>query len=458
MKKVRFGKWAGILMMLAGCPVAASAQKEVKTGVGFYPIPEIAFDADKGLQYGAYLEMFNFGDGSRYPNYYSKGCLEIARFTKGSRLFQIGYEAIDLLPGVRMSSSLFSTKDHAMDFFGFNGYQTRYAYELVEAGKNGGMLYSPNYKLSRENTLAKVDFLGNITDNLKWTLGAHYSHFSIDGIDYDNVNKGKDDAQKYTENYTLYQDFVDWGIISEKEADGGQVFSLRGGFRYDSRDRETAPTSGAWIDGFVELASSDDNSFFCRYSLIVRKYLRLLDSNRLSVAFRAAYQGSLGNDVPFYLLPYLTVVGEGADRDGMGGFRTVRGIMRDRVVGLDMASYNLELRSRVWQSTLFSQNVALGLSVFSDGAMVTRACDLSYRPVNAAGIASEARYRQTVGAVRGSDIPHVTLGGGLRVIVNDNFIVAAEYGTPLSHLVSSSNPIYNQDGTGSFYINTGYLF
>ncbi len=41
--------------------------------------------------------------------------------------------------------------------------------------------------------------------------------------------------------------------------------------------------------------------------------------------------------------------------------------------------------------------------------------------------------------------------------MNQNFIVAFEYGLPVSKF--SSNPVIkNQDGKGAFYINTGYLF
>ena len=56
------------------------------------------------------------------------------------------------------------------------------------------------------------------------------------------------------------------------------------------------------------------------------------------------------------------------------------------------------------------------------------------------------------------DTPHITVGTGLRFIMNENFIVAFEYGTPVSHFYNKSHPLYNQDGNGAFYINTGYLF
>ena len=58
---------------------------------------------------------------------------------------------------------------------------------------------------------------------------------------------------------------------------------------------------------------------------------------------------------------------------------------------------------------------------------------------------------------RTADRPHITVGGGLRFIMNQNFIVAFEYGLPLSKFCSAPF-IKIQDGMGAFYINTGYLF
>ena len=49
------------------------------------------------------------------------------------------------------------------------------------------------------------------------------------------------------------------------------------------------------------------------------------------------------------------------------------------------------------------------------------------------------------------DLPHITVGAGLRFIMNQNFIVAFEYGKPVGKYSK-------QDGKGAFYINTGYLF
>ena len=66
-------------------------------------------------------------------------------------------------------------------------------------------------------------------------------------------------------------------------------------------------------------------------------------------------------------------------------------------------------------------------------------------------------YDEYMAKGAGSDRPHITVGAGLRFIMNQNFIVAFEYGLPISKF--SSNPVIkNQDGPGAFYINTGFLF
>ena len=56
-----------------------------------------------------------------------------------------------------------------------------------------------------------------------------------------------------------------------------------------------------------------------------------------------------------------------------------------------------------------------------------------------------------------NDRPHITVGGGLRFIMNQNFIVAFEYGLPVSKF-SKDPVVQKQDGNGAFYINTGFLF
>ena len=60
----------------------AAKHEIIKTGLNFGPLPAVAFDADKGFQMGALLNIYNFGDGSTYPNPMSHWYIEASFFTK----------------------------------------------------------------------------------------------------------------------------------------------------------------------------------------------------------------------------------------------------------------------------------------------------------------------------------------------------------------------------------------
>lgn len=452
--------------LLAVTCAAASAQKAdiVKTGINLGPLPIVAFDADKGLQYGALLNIYNYGDGSNYPNYDSRWYFETSFFTKGSQLYTVSYDNKVLIPGVRWSSTFTTAVDKAFDFYGFNGYESYYNYERIAEGEANKdvqdpykYLYSPFYRVSRIQMLAKTDFVGAIAGNLKWEAGYHLSYFKEGEIDRDNINKGKEDYNKFpSSTMTLYEYYRALGYISDEEAGGGLTSSVRLGLTYDTRDKEGAPSRGTWAEGHITAAPKFLGTTIphYRYSFTLRQYFPLVKNDVLTLAYRINYEGTIGSNAPYYVLPYMTVMGDYYDRDGMGGYRTVRGLMRDRVVGLDMATYNAEIRWRFTRFQAFNQNISLGLSAFSDGTMVTRGREMIQRVPD--GFTTGLWFPELFGKEK--DSPHITVGGGFRFIMNENFIIAVEYGTPVSRFVDKSNPIYGQDGTGALYINTGYLF
>ncbi|MBP9986864.1 MAG: BamA/TamA family outer membrane protein [Bacteroidales bacterium] len=451
------------LICILACSKALAGDGDVvKTGLNFGPLPVVAYDADKGFQYGALLNIFNYGDGTNYPNYDSKWYFEASFFTKGSQLYQVMYDNKELIPGVRWSSAIAATVDKAMDFYGFNGYQSYLNADAIAAGKEGSSyLFTPFYRMSRVQILAQTDFIGKIADRFSWEAGYHASYFKIGSIDYANINKGKSDAQAYpVTEPTLYDSYCKWGIISEDEAEGGFTSSVRLGLVYDSRDKEGAPSRGIWAEAHLQAAPKwlGTTNPYTRYSFTWRNYLPIISNDVLTFAYRLNYEGTIGDNAPFYVLPYITVMGENCDKDGMGGYRTVRGILRDRVCGLDMASYNAEFRWRFTHFTLGKQNIALGLSAFSDGSVVTRDRDLTFNySKNAADYAQQLALYNKYVDTSAADKLHITAGAGFRFIMNENFIVAVEYGKPLTNLMKNSSH-YNQDGTGAFYINTGFLF
>ena len=443
----------------------AKPKEIVKTGLNYGPLPAVAFDADKGFQMGALLNIYNFGDGGTYPNPYSQWYFEASFFTKGSQLFVISYDNKTLIPGVRWSSNFTLTNDKAMDFYGFNGYMAHYDYEQVDLGKvkenQDAFIYTPKYRMNRVALLFKTDFTGNIWNNkLFWEAGYHLSYFKhgYDGkaLNLDKINKGKEEYKQFpASEETIFDLYRKWGIISEEEAWGGLNSTLRLGILYDTRDKEGAPSRGIWAEAHTTLAPKwlGTSIPYYRYSATFRHYVPIIENDILTFAYRLNYEGTFGKDAPYYVLPYITVMGQNYDRDGMGGYRTIRGLMRNRVQGLDVASYNVELRWRFVNFAMLNQNISFGLSAFSDGTMVTRNFDMSFKGDKQ----YESEYKDYMAKGLDSDRPHITVGAGLRFIMNQNFIVAFEYGLPISKF-SSNKLIEGQDGNGAFYINTGYLF
>ncbi len=440
----------------------------IKTGYNYGPLPAVAFDADKGFQLGALLNIFDFGDGSTYPNTRQKWYFEASFFTKGSQLFVVSYDNKFSIPGVRFSSTITLTNDKAMDFYGFNGYMSYFDAERVALGKDkankDNFIYTPKYRVNRLALLFKTDFTGNIWDNkFFWEAGYHLSYIkqgydNKQALNLDKINKNKEDYKVFpAEEKPIFDMYRDWGIISEEEAWGGVSSTLRLGLLFDTRDKEAAPSRGIWAEAHAMLAPKwlgTTNPYY-RYSVTFRHYVPIVKNDILTFAYRLNYEGTFGNDAPYYVLPFITVMGSNYDRDGMGGYRTIRGLMRNRVQGLDVASYNAELRWRFVSFQLWKQNISFGLSLFSDGTMVTKNFDMSFKGEEQYRAEYDEYMAQT--GNRTADRPHITVGGGLRFIMNQNFIVAFEYGLPLSKF--SSDPlIKNQDGKGAFYINTGYLF
>lgn len=443
---------AGLLLFVS----VASAQDEkkynaegdlIKTGWNIGPLPVVAFDADRGFQYGGLVNLYNFGDGSNYPNPNATWYFEASAYTGGTSKFHINYDNKQLFDGVRMSVCTSFSNEKALDFYGFNGYQSVYdlglssvSFDDSEKGNKFSQDFQDNgaipkgfYRHGRKRFDAKVDFIGRISDNLYWEAGYTFNYIKI--------------AEFVPEGYTvadgsLYSLYRDWGIIPEDQANGGISSALKVGLLYDSRDVENNPSRGIWAETHLIAAPKfiGTTHAYAKYNATFRHYVPIVPE-RLTFAYRLAYQAFLG-DAPWYMLPFYNNMGIWPDREAIGGYRTVRGIMLNRVQGLHSGFFNAELRWRFVDFKLFNQNIAFALSGFCDGAQVFKGYDIS----NKTGLKTD-EYQKYV-RIDVKDSIHAAAGVGIRFIMNQNFIVAAEY-------ARSFNP---QDGNGAFYLNTGFLF
>jgi hypothetical protein len=186
----------------------------------------------------------------------------------------------------------------------------------------------------------------------------------------------------------------------------------------------------------------------------MRQYVPVVQ-DKLTFAYRLAYEGTIGKSAPWYTLPFYTNMGIKADNDGFGGYRTVRGLMLNRVQGLDVGFYNIEFRYKFVEFKLWKQNIAFALSAFTDGAHVFRRYNMAFTDEAKAklfltdpiyGNDKIDLYDKFV--FNRKDGFHGSAGLGLRFIMNQNFIVAFE----------GAQCFNKQDGGFAFYLNTGFLF
>ena len=429
----------------------------IKTGLNFGPLPVVAFDADRGFQYGALLNIYNFGDGSTYPNPKSWWYIEASAFTGGTWLLFLNYDNMEVWKNTRLSICTNYSNEAALDFYGFNGYQSIYTYALDGFFKNNpgefifdtsnekgekaetkfdnGAGKAPNgfYRYSRQSIRAKADLTGKIAKNFFWEAG--YTFYWVNHKEFTPEGYKPVDG-------SLYGLYKDWGILNDT-GENQFVSALKAGLMYDSRNVQNNPTKGIWAEAHAIVAPKWLGSSMDSYkiSATFRHYVPIV-KDKLTFAYRLAYQGFLGNNTPWYLMPFYSNMGYTRDYDAIGGYRTTRGLMLDRVQGLHTGFYNIELRYKFINFQLWNQNIAFALSAFTDGAHVFKGYDLT----NKTGVKQEL-YKKYINTSR-KDGLHASAGAGLRFIMNQNFVVAFEYAQCFN----------KQDGNGAFYINTGFLF
>ncbi|NCB09120.1 MAG: hypothetical protein EOM73_13265, partial [Bacteroidia bacterium] len=215
-----------LFILIISFPISKVYSQEVvtKDGWNFGALPTITFDTDLGFQYGALVDLYHYGDGSRYPVYNHKLYFEVSRFTKGSGINRFYYDSDELIKGLQTSVDLSYLSDQAYDFYGFNGYDAVVVPEWFddETSQYKTRMF---YKYDRKMFRFKVDLQGKLAgEKLKWATGVTLLNFKLASVNVDKLNKGKEGEDVLpdpADEPGLYEKYQDWGIISEEEADGG---------------------------------------------------------------------------------------------------------------------------------------------------------------------------------------------------------------------------------------------
>ncbi len=411
-------------------------------------LPTITYDSDLGFQYGGLTNFYYFGDGSTYPEYLHSLYFEISRFTKGSGINRFFYDSKYLIPGYRITTDLSYLTEQAMSFYGFNGVQSVYNPDWIDENSvsyRSRLFYAHDRKIFRFT----FDLQRNFYQYFRWITGTGVYDYRIGPLDLDRLNHGRKNQSPLPDTASLYDLYVTWNVIPAEQKDGGIHPFLKGGLVYDTRDNEPNPFKGVFTEVVITLypkLKGQSAETHLKTAIIHRQYFTLIKKH-LAFAYRVMYQNTFG-EAPFYLQPYLTTTFlRGANNEGLGGAKSIRGVLRNRVVGNDMFLSNVELRAKTGNVRLFKQNFYFGLNLFADAGVVTRFIPFDKDQVRQ-NLESEGYVYSDFFKNNNRDQLHMGLGSGLRIVMNENFIIALDYGIAFR----------KQDGTSGIYIGLNYAF
>ncbi|MBP5548347.1 MAG: BamA/TamA family outer membrane protein [Bacteroidales bacterium] len=448
MKKIIF--FSAALVIFFGAS-AQDSSRHVRTGWNFGVLPSVAFDADLGFQYGALTNIYYYGDGSTYPEYLHSIYAEAAYTTKHFGIFRTSYDSKYLIPNHRLSVDLTYLPDQMCDFYGYNGYQSEYNNSYSNQD-DAAYITRAYYKYRRDLFRFSADLQGEIKRPWYWNVGLGLLHFDVGSVDVDRLNKfTKDEEKMLPDTVTLFDYYVNYGYIRPSEANGGTHPYLHGGITYDTRDRLQNPTRGIHADAFltyyVGLGSMSDYNNL-KFNASWRQYIPLVPK-RLTFAYRVGTQLNLAGDCPFYLNTYLNqLYMQRVVYEGLGGANSVRGIMRNRILAPGVAFANVELRTQLFSFKVGKNMFYVGLNPFVDAGMVVQPYrTVSHNPHIGAPVTDDETNIDFVNSLYN---PHLSGGCGLKLAMNDNFVLSVDWATA-----------FDKQDNGKFsnlYIKMGYMF
>ena len=423
---------------------AQSDTVNIKKGWTFGLLPSIAFDSDLGFKYGGLVNFYNFGDGSTYPNYKHSIYIEIARTTKGGGLNQLFFDSGHLFKDkeIRVTADLSWLTEQALDFYGFNGAESFFNSNVSDMNSPeyiSRMFYRHERKLIR----TYANFQGNISSkHFRWLAGAAFYGYQIGNVDIERLNKGKSQGKQLPDTISLYELCVNNNIIPANEADGGNLKFLSAGLIYDTRDIEANPSKGLWTEAIIMSAPrflGNNENAFTKLVITHRQYFTLM-KERLTFVYRLGFQSTIDGNAPFYFQPLIiSSYSPATINEGLGGAKSLRGIMRNRLVGDGFLYGNYEFRYKIMKFIVARQNVYIALNPFIDAGLITKKIE---GWGNMTGTALDDYYTSEKEKI------HFSSGCGLHIALNENFVLAINYGKALN----------KQDGKSGLYIGTNWLF
>ena len=437
----------------------------IKKGWNIGPLPVVGYNSDLGFQYGACVDIFNYGDGSRYPKFDYKMNLEVSAYTKCSLNLRFYGDYYNLIPKSRLFIDAAYFTDKRFEFYGFNGYASPYyddIYVLSQQSTVNGQQslnekFAPDFK-SVFYRMKRNQFRFNSCLRREFGFGEHF--FYGIGLSYFNYDMGRIEIQNeeyaYDQQMTLYELYRTSGLIKENEADGGNVTQLKLAFIYDSKNHDSDPSKGTYFEatltGAPDFIDGDGYSHLT-FNAVWQQYFPIVKEN-LTFAYRLVTQNVVAGEIPYYAMFNSNMLFyKKMSTDAVGGSNSVRGINRNGVIGAGYAWLNAELRWKILGFQFINQNWNIALNPFFDAGMVTQSFRLAEQEAAWSKIQEkyylapeDAKNLIYSGSKEGI---HTSAGCGLKIIMNKNFIISAE----------AAKALDKRDGDKmKVYIGFNYLF
>lgn len=416
MRKHIFFFFSIFLPLAATAATAGDApEKQVKQGWSLSALPCASYSTDLGFQYGAFGDVYHYGNGNTYPDPLHKFSWEASHYTQGRSRFFLAYDSKYLVPKMRINLSATYVDDPLYSLYGYNGAATVYDDAHPEY-----------YYMNRGMLRLLADFQGQIIPGLQWVGGVSFWNFKTGTV---KEKIGYDPAA------TLYSAYRASGLIEDNEAAGGNRLEVKGGLVYDTRDIEAAPNKGIWAELYLNASPDLGDSYkYAKLSAHWRQYLRIplgwIKAGDPVFAYHLAYQGTVAGEVPYYMQQNINfLVLRQMISEGLGSYNTLRGTYANRMIGDAYAWANAELRVKLVQFKLFRQFFYIAANPFFDCGAIVQPYRAERMAASAQTIASAkaAGYSDALRFVKDQSRMFIyTAGLGMKLAWNENFILSAE--------------------------------
>lgn len=428
-----------LLTVVCMSAFAQEKEKEMKKGWSFGVLPTATYSVDNGFQAGAFGDVYYYGDGSTYPDPLHKISWEGSYFTHSHRMrFYLAYDSKYLIPNMRVNASVTYVGDPLYTFWGFNGPAAVQNYDIWSK-RDINLPVSGNnvnyYGMSRDMLRVLANFQGQIIPHLNWAAGVNFWWWKMGGMRDNGVKNANGDKTYYDNTLTQFEFYKTIGAVKDDEKNGGLALELNAGLVYDTRDMEAAPNKGIWAEAYFN--GNVLQHQYLKACVYFRHYISIpipIPAGNPVFAYRLAWQQTIAGETPFYMIQNVPLlVQRNMISEGFGSSNTIRGVRENRILSEGFAWLNAELRVKIVNFKLFNQYFYVAVNPFFDAGIITkpyRAAEMNQVAVSGKVVDPRlltiAQPDLVYDAARIHDVI-TSAGAGLKIAMNQNFIISAEF-------------------------------